>query len=84
MRYDDGDIECIDRPRSPSSEHEACRGEVLYRESLTGTGTAIPRCDFHWGVRLDFQEQINRDYPDSPVPPAWFDPTFAGERWNDD
>jgi hypothetical protein len=59
-------------------------GEVLYRPSLTGTGTPIPRCDHHWEERLVFQEEHLLIYPDSPVPPAWFDPLAAGERWDDD
>ena len=69
--------ECIENP-------DECRGEVEMRPSLTGTGTTIPRCDHHWDLRLERDEQLRRDYPDSPIPPAWFDPTFAGERWDDD
>lgn len=61
-----------------------CRGSVEYRPSLSGTGTAIPRCDGHWEARLVTQERLDRDYPDSPIAPAWFDPMAAGERWNDD
>lgn len=69
--------ECIDDPAE-------CGGEVEMRPSLTGTGTAIPRCDRHWGLRLQREEQLRRDYPDSPIAPSWFDPTYAGERWDDD
>lgn len=61
-----------------------CTGAVEYRMSLSGTGTPIARCDGHWAKRLDEQERINRDYPDSPCAPSWFDPTAAGERWDDD
>ena len=45
---------------------------------------AIPRCDHHWQVRLEKDEEDRRIYPDSPIPPAWFDPTAAGERWDDE
>ena len=61
-----------------------CAGEVEYRFPLSGTGRSFPRCDKHWDVRLDAQDRINRDYPDSDTPPSWFDPTAAGERWDDD
>ncbi len=61
-----------------------CQGEVEYRMSLSGTGASIPRCDHHWDERLEAQERIDRDYPDSPVAPSWFDPADAGERWDDD
>lgn len=61
-----------------------CRGPVEYRFPLSGTGRSFPRCDKHWEDRLDVQEQINRRYPDSPFPPAGFDPLDAGESWDDD
>lgn len=73
LTYDD----CLDGP-------EGCEGAVEYRTPLSGTGCAFPRCDKHWDERLDRQERINRDYPDSPVPPSWFDESYAGERWDDD
>ena len=61
-----------------------CRGEVTYLPPLSGTGRSYPRCEFHADKRWDLQERLNRDYPDSPAPPDWFDPSAAGERWDDD
>lgn len=61
-----------------------CRGPVEYRAPLSGTGRSFPRCDRHWGERLDAQEDINSRYPDSPIAPSDFDPSYAGERWDDD
>lgn len=72
-------IKCIE-----ASGERACVGETVYRESLSGTGTPIARCAGHWERRLVEQERINRTYPDSPNPPSWFDPSAAGEHWNDD
>lgn len=69
--------ECIDNPAE-------CRGPVEFRPSLTGTGTPIPRCDFHWNRRLEREDELRSAYPDSSIPPMWFDPTAAGERWDDD
>lgn len=64
---------------------EGCQGEVEYRMALSGTGKSFPRCDLHWEKRLDEQDRINRMYaPDSDVPPFGFDPTYAGERWEED
>ena len=68
---------CIENP-------DDCAGTVQLRPSLSGSGMAIARCDHHWKLRLKGDEQLRRDYPDSPIPPAWFDPTIAGERWDDD
>jgi hypothetical protein len=70
--------ECLDGLKS------ACAGEVEYRMPLSATGVSFPRCEKHWNERLDLQEKLNRDWPDSPIPPAWFDPTYAGERWNEE
>ena len=60
-----------------------CRGPVEMRMPLSGTGRSFPRCDKHWGDRLDEQDEITRKYG-GDVPPADFDPGYAGERWADD
>jgi hypothetical protein len=67
-----------------SDPRHACKGAVEYRESLSGTGTPIPRCDAAWSDALDRHERITRDYPDSPNPPSWFDASYAGETWDVD
>lgn len=61
-----------------------CAGTVELRESLSGTGTMISRCDLHYEERLRKEEEHRQVYPDSSSPPAWFDPAAAGERWDDD
>ena len=61
-----------------------CEGAVEHRMALSSTGRSFPRCERHWQARLDRQEQISRDYPDSPCPPGWFDPAAAGESWDED
>jgi len=71
-------MECLDRRKGD------CEGAVQYRLPLSPTGRAFPRCDKHWGERLDEQERINERYPDSPIPPADFDPLYAGERWDEE
>jgi hypothetical protein len=63
---------------------DTCRGEVHYRTPLSGTGKSFARCEHHWSQRLDTWERMNREYPDSPIAPAWFDETAAGEHWDSD
>lgn len=75
--YDDDEPECLDGPTD-------CAGEVQYRMPLSGTGRSFPRCDAHWSERLDRQAEIDRRYPDSPFAPSDFDPSYAGESWDDD
>jgi hypothetical protein len=72
------ELHCLDEGRSE------CAGEVEWREPLSATGKPFARCAKHWEERLAEQERINRDYPDSPCPPDWFDPTLAGEVWDED
>lgn len=76
--------ECIDGP-------DGCRGEVHEFTSRSGATTSF-RCEHHqdeYEVRMDkvYQEVQERypgfDRPGSP-PPDWFDPSYAGERWDDD
>ena len=74
LTFDD----CLDAPRG------GCAGEVEYRMPLSGTGVPFIRCDHHWELRLDEQEKINQEHPDSPCAPAWFDEALAGERWDDE
>lgn len=66
------------------NESEACHGTVELRYPLSGTGRSFPRCAKHWDDRLDEQERINNRYPDTPTAPSGFDPSYAGESWDDD
>lgn len=77
--HNDEPLECLDGP-------EGCQGDVEYRMPLSATGKPFARCDHHWALRLTKQEEINSRYghPESSVPPAGFDPTYAGERWDED
>ena len=61
-----------------------CGGTIEYRDALSSTGVRFARCDNHWEARLHEQERINDRYPDSPIPPSDFDPSYAGESWNDE
>lgn len=62
-----------------------CEGEVEYRPALSFSGTWFPRCDYHWSERLDTQDRLRRDYGvDSDVAPSNFDPSYAGESWDED
>ncbi|MEU4579997.1 hypothetical protein [Nonomuraea sp. NPDC023979] len=61
-----------------------CRGGVTYRASYAGTGTRIAECSKHQQEAAERDQRLRQVYPDTPTPPSWFDPTYAGESWNDD
>lgn len=73
MTYND--LVCIDG--SPGT----CRGEVTLRSLPTGGG-AFARCEAHFEARLEREFELRRRYPDNE--PSDFDPSYAGERWDDD
>jgi hypothetical protein len=75
------ELECMSGP-------EGCEGPVAYRMALSATGVSYPRCEGHWHQRLETEQRLRQDYPDSPTPPAWFGPTSGGmnewgEYWDD-
>lgn len=62
---------------------DECKGPV----ELWTTGTSMrawPRCTFHRDKRWDSYENSMERYADSDVVPDWFDPSIAGERWEED
>ena len=70
------------------AERSACRGELDEYTSKSGCTTQV-LCELHGAQYLDemqaLDERLQRDYPgyDNPhsMPPAWFDPAYAGEQW---
>lgn len=77
-------IECIDshNPDPDPDPDNFCHGDIEYRPSLSGTGTPIPRCDRHWQLRLEREDEITARYPYHA--PADFDPYYAGEAWGEE
>jgi hypothetical protein len=65
-----------------SHDSAKCSGELA--ERWTEHGTRIVECHHHMTESFVRNQEIAERYPDSPVPPAWFDPTIAGESWDDD
>lgn len=59
-----------------------CRGPVDEHSSRSGM-TSARRCDGHWYAHCDRLDAISRRYPDSPSAPSWFDPSYAGESWDE-
>lgn len=78
MSTDTETLVCMDEHRGD------CRGPVEYHSVDPGRARAFPRCDRHWGDRLHRRENSLERYENSDIAPAWFDPTAAGERWDDD
>lgn len=60
-----------------------CEGPVEQRWSRSGY-TSTFRCEGHEMAHQDVLDGIAQRYPDSDVAPSWFDPTYAGERWDED
>lgn len=61
---------------------ENCEGNVDYGGPPRGSGPA--RCDKHMTERWERYDNSIERYADSDCVPSWFDPTIAGERWEDD
>ena len=61
---------------------DSCEGDIEWRYPLSATGRSFLRCDRHWDMRLQAEEEIKRRYPEQQ--PADFDPMYAGERWDED
>lgn len=66
---------CLDGP-------EGCAGPVEYRTTPDRSdGKAWPRCEAHFDRRM---ASVARNLElTSDVPPAWFDPAYAGESWDE-
>jgi hypothetical protein len=73
------------------AEFGRCHGALELTVSKSGC-TRVMRCARHaraYHERMDALEaRLQRDYPgyDNPAspPPAWFDASFAGERWDEE
>ena len=57
-----------------------CFGLLI--EDWSGMGTRLVRCEYHYDERQKIEAGINERYPYHQ--PSDFDPTYAGERWDDD
>lgn len=70
------------------SDTSECEGDVGYYMALSGSGESYPRCEKgyeEYVARVQPQmDEIRSRYPDSSFAPSWFDPTYAGERWDED
>lgn len=61
-----------------------CSGRVDDWWSGGTTGRTWPRCDYHGQARLNRYENSSERWADSDCPPDWYDPAYAGERWDDE
>lgn len=77
-------ITCVEA--GPTEGEPTCSGApVEYRRSY-GLKRATLRCKGHHDVYLRRMGRVTRrrEHPDSSVPPADFNPTYAGESWDED
>lgn len=73
-------LQCIEA----GGDNQTCSGDTVEYRFGYGLKGSYPRCGGHHQAYLERMEQINRRYPDSDIPPADFDPTYAGESWDED
>lgn len=85
--YTDGEWFDHDAPAPTERCHNypshTCEGVVTTVVSRSGLSTSH-KCE---GCQEDLAGRlaaIDERYPDSSVAPSWFDPTYAGERWDSD
>lgn len=74
----------IERPTDPRecvNYGPDCRGEVDWFDP-SGRGRSAQRCGHHQDVRAEQYKNSIERYADCATPPAWFDPTYAGESWD--
>ena len=74
--YDDEPLECLD-----DHGDGTCSGPVEMRWPGYGE-RSWPRCEKHGEERIEKAEETKRRYPQHA--PDDFDPSYAGERWDDD
>lgn len=72
-----------DHPRCLDEHRGDCRGPVEFY-ATPGRLRAFPRCTRHWEERMDRYENSIERYANSDTPPSWFDPSYAGERWDEE
>lgn len=63
---------------------DACDGPVDDHWAGGINGRTWPRCTFHADQRERRYEESMERYADSDVVPDWFDPSYAGEHWDED
>jgi hypothetical protein len=80
MNTDPTERECLDH----YNPDHTCTGPVTGQPSHAGTGAMIYRCEAGHEVADERARKVRERYPDSPTPPGWFDPTYAGERWDEE
>ena len=94
FRFEHGDIDRIELEHADGTTQiddpcleasMSCEGKVGYWNPGYGF-RSWPRCDYHGQLRI--QEHQKGDsmarYADSDLTPEWFDPTLAGERWEEE
>lgn len=73
--------DCLD-----SDSQTPCEGEVTEYYALSGSGLTYARCERHYGEYVERvqpkMDHISRRYPEHA--PADFDPSYAGESWDED
>lgn len=84
IEYDeDGFAKAMPTERCLNYPSDECSGSTRPRTSRSGLTHSL-KCDGCQDALDERLDEIDRHYPDSPIAPDWFDPTYAGENWDDD
>lgn len=73
---DEEPLRCLD-----DRNDGTCQGTVYYF-TLDGL-QSWPRCSKHFDERMERRENSIEKYANSDIAPSWFDPSAAGESWDE-
>jgi hypothetical protein len=74
----------VEEELSCLEQSEECEGPVTMQPAPPHGDRSFPRCQFHADRRWERFENSIESEALSATPPAWFDPSYAGERWDED
>lgn len=80
---DEGYAKALPTERCQNYPSAECAGDTWPRTSRSGLTHSL-KCDACQEALDQALDAINERYPDTPHAPSWFDPTYAGERWNEE
>jgi hypothetical protein len=73
------ELRCLD-----DRDDDECSGPVRRYFNGDPEGKTWPRCTLHQNEREVRKSHSIERYANSDIAPSWFDPSAAGERWDDD
>lgn len=66
------------------SYEDDCEGPVEFHWNGDPGFKSWPRCVKHQALRVERRENSMEKYANCSTAPEWFDPSYAGESWDED